>query len=121
MRTIIAGGRDYAPTPRDWEWLDSLRDDLPITEVVCGMARGADTFGRQWAVDSGLPIKEFPADWKAHGRSAGPRRNVKMAEYADALVAFPGGRGTQHMIHEAEARGLRVLQPYEEARRSTPR
>lgn len=108
MRTIIAGGRDYEAKPADWDLLDSLRDSVPITEVVCGMARGADTLGKHWAVFRGIPVKEFPADWKNHGRSAGPIRNEQMAEYAEALVAFPGGVGTKHMIACALKKGLKL-------------
>lgn len=35
-----------------------------------------------------LPVKQFPADWKTHGKAAGPIRNKQMAEYADAAIIF---------------------------------
>src|SRR5690606_3144256 len=95
MKLIIAGGRDYRFTPNDIEQLNSLKN---ITEVVSGGAKGADAEGEQWATEQGIPIKIFKADWKQYGRGAGPRRNQAMADYADAVVLFPGGKGTENMF-----------------------
>lgn len=80
------------------------------TEIVSGKARGVDTMGEQWAKENGIPIKEFPADWKKLGRSAGYRRNEQMRDYADALVCVWDGesRGSEHMINIAEEKGLKV-------------
>lgn len=75
--------------------------DAPIdVELVCGMARGADLLGLQWAKEYRVPWKEFPAEWDLYGRSAGYRRNAEMADYADVLIAFWDGdsKGTKHMI-----------------------
>lgn len=110
MKVIIAGGREYQFTDDDITWLDVLRDRIPITEAVSGCARGADTCGEEWAESRGIPVKRFPADWEGLGRKAGPIRNGQMAEYADALVAFPGGHGTANMITQATERGLTVFQ-----------
>lgn len=107
MKTIIAGSRgitqpilvQYAAEQCGWE----------ITEVISGGARGVDRLGEEWAAKRGIPIKRFIPDWTDKG--AGLRRNVEMAEYADALIAIWDGesRGTAHMIAAAEARGLRVF------------
>lgn len=105
LTVIIAGGRDYQLTEADEAWLDTL----PIREVVSGGARDADTGGEQWAAKRGIPVKRFPADWETHGRSAGYIRNRQMAEYAEAVALFPGGRGTASMKQEAERRGLRIF------------
>ena len=63
-----------------------------------------------WAFRTGTDVKEFPANWARHGRSAGPIRNQEMAEYADALIALWDGKskGTENMISEAQKRGLKV-------------
>lgn len=108
MRVIIAGGRDYGFTERDIAYLDRMRDEIPIREVVSGGARGADSCGEEWAESRGIPVTRFPADWKGLGPPAGPIRNCMMAEYADALIAFPGRGGTAHMIEQARLRGLAV-------------
>lgn len=104
LSTIIAGGRDYQLTEGDLAKLDGL----PIREVVSGGSTGVDRAGEEWAESRGIPVKRFPADWKQHGRGAGPRRNQEMAEYADAVVLFPGGRGTASMRSKAERAGIRI-------------
>jgi len=111
MRVIIAGGRDYTLTDEDHEYLDEAKRLLPITSVVCGMARGADMGGHAWAKSREIPIDEHPARWDLHGRYAGPIRNREMGAVADALIAFPGGRGTADMIRVARQRGMPVMQP----------
>jgi len=110
-KVIIAGGREFS----DYEYLRSCADaDLAgITddiEIVSGGASGADALGERYAKEKGRTVALFPADWNRYGRSAGPRRNRQMAEYADALIAFWDGqsRGTKNMIDTATAKGLKV-------------
>lgn len=116
MKAIIAGGRDYVATDATWRFLDDAHRFYPITEVVSGCARGADAAGERWAEMRGIPIRRFPADWNKHGKGAGPIRNQEMAEYADALIAFPGGRGTADMVRRAKDRKLLVFTTTSEPR-----
>ena len=109
MRTIIAGGRDFSPTPADSEWLDSINAIRPITVVLSGASRGADEFGERWARDRDTPVEQYFAKWSEYGPSAGPIRNREMAENADACILFPGGKGTAHMEKIARALGLEVI------------
>lgn len=114
MRAIIAGGRDYQLTAADFEWLDQFRERMGIAEVITGGASGADNGGDEWARTRGIPRYVFYADWKAHGRVAGPLRNRQMAEVAGphaACVLFPGGRGTANMLTEAMRVGMKVFEP----------
>ena len=111
MRVIIAGSR----TINDYSIVCAAIgcSFFPISEVVCGMARGVDLLGKQWAEEKGVPVKEFPADWNTHGKKAGYLRNVQMADYADALIAITSGSpGTKHMIEIAKAKGLKTFVYY---------
>lgn len=105
MKTIIAGGRDYHLD----QWDELALNLLDITEVVSGCCRGVDTDGANWAKKKGIPIAYFPADWANNKKAAGPIRNRQMAEYADAVVLFPGSRGTENMYQEAMKRGLTIF------------
>lgn len=108
MNVIIAGGRDFNVYGKvAWQ---ANNFPLHINEVVCGCAKGADSLGREWAKANNVPYREFPADWEAHGKRAGYLRNIEMAEYSDALLAFWDGKskGTKNMIDEALKRGLFV-------------
>jgi len=108
MKLIIAGGRDYQITKSDFGVLDEFASLWGVTEVVSGGARGADAGGEEWAKLRGIPIRRFFADWGLHGRSAGPKRNQQMADYADALFLFPGGKGSADMERRVKANGLPV-------------
>ena len=109
MKTIIAGGRHHKFSQADRDALDAFHRNHQVTEVVSGGASGADAEGETWAKAHGIPIKRFPADWNTHGRAAGPIRNKQMAEYADAVVLFPGGRGTASMKSLAHTYGLNPI------------
>lgn len=102
MKTIIAGCREFTDYNLLKSKVDYYRKDNAITEVVCGGATGADALGENYAVQNGIPVKGFPADWNKHGKAAGPIRNRQMAEYADCLIAVWDGksRGTKNMIDE---------------------
>jgi hypothetical protein len=110
MKVIIAGGRDLTDMSVCEEAMQRAIDSgITPTEIVSGGARGADALGEQWAHSHGITVRVFPADWKTHGRFAGPLRNREMALYADALVALPGGKGTMNMIYQAIEHGLTVF------------
>jgi len=110
MRCIIAGSRTVAKADVIEAMLQCPFTN-EITVVVSGTARGADTFGEEWARSAARQVARYPADWNRHGKSAGFIRNRQMAENADALVAVWDGqsRGTANMIKEAEQRRLRVF------------
>ena len=109
MRVIIAGSRGinhYATV------CDAVqRSGFTISRIVSGMAAGVDTLANRYATQNGLPLDPFPAQWGKWGRSAGYKRNVQMAQNADALIAIWDGKspGTRHMIEAANAHGLRVF------------
>ena len=114
MKLVIAGGRDFVPTARDWDRLDSVRitqawKGNPIIEVISGKARGADTFGEEWARRRGIAVAEYPADWDHYGKAAGHIRNNMMAQRADAVLLFPGGSGTANMFQQAVRYGLTIF------------
>ena len=109
MKLIIAGGRDYRLTSRDYDRLQELWREFDVSEIVSGMCSGVDECGEYFAHTMNLPVVGFPADCKTHGKAAGPIRNREMAEYADAVALFPGGRGTQSMEKAARTAGIRVF------------
>ena len=108
MKLIIAGGRDYVFSATDCIRLNSLSKQISIDEVVSGCAKGADRNGEIWAASLEIPIKRFPADWDKYGKQAGFIRNSEMAQYADAVVLFPGGKGTDHMWRTAMGHKLKI-------------
>lgn len=113
FRVIIAGTRSF----NDYELLrDSCNNLLSEKQrthtvvVISGTARGADQMGERYARERGFQLRRFPADWEQYGKSAGHIRNAKMADNADALIAFWDGesKGTKNMIDNARRKGLAV-------------
>ena len=103
MKVIIAGSRSIT-NPIDVETAirtSGIAED--ITEVVSGTAPGVDRLGEDWAKANNITIVRFPAQWNINGYKdplAGFKRNFKMAQYADALIAVYDGvsNGTANMI-----------------------
>jgi hypothetical protein len=112
MRLLVCGGRDYTDGATAFALLDRIHAMRPITCVIQGDARGADTLARHWACSHSVPHEDYPADWRTHGKAAGHIRNAQMLAEGrpDKVVAFPGGRGTADMVRKARAAGLNVLE-----------
>ena len=112
-RVIIAGTRTFDNYELLRDKCDAIlsakRQDSNIV-VVSGTARGADRLGERYARERGYEIRQFPADWLNDEKKAGPIRNAKMADNADALIAFWDGqsRGTKNMIETAKKKELAV-------------
>lgn len=118
---LVCGGREYCDRRR----VESVLSELisvqqrrgRVVALVSGAARGADRLAAEVGRQLGLAVDEFPADWDRFGRAAGYRRNEEMAAFllscaeegmTVGVTAFPGGRGTQHMIDIAARHEFRV-------------
>ncbi len=112
VRAMVCGGRDYTDKVTVWGWLQAIHLKRGISIIIEGGATGADALAASWAVVEGVPVEQFPADWKAHGRAAGPIRNQRMLDEGkpDIVIAFPGGRGTADMVRRAKTAGIPVRQ-----------
>lgn len=116
MRIIVCGGRDFVDVPKLWRFLDKLDAEQRVAVVIDGESDdltgpyvGADYWAHQWALARGRATIRQRADWKQHGRAAGPIRNGVMLKHKpDRVVAADGGRGTQNMIDQATKAGVPV-------------
>jgi hypothetical protein len=116
------------------EWCGCSVKELLDSVVVHGdCPGGADKVVDEVAGGHGATVRAYPADWHAHGRSAGPRRNRQMAtehSNADALWVFvpldwtyrKSGSGTSNMIDCADAVKIpvQVIRCADEFGRSDP-
>lgn len=130
-RVLVCGGRDYGVVPagcpagpheaRDRangeaillrDTLGCLKIDRGITTIIHGGAQGADRLALSWANRNLITEEPYNADWRKHGKAAGPIRNQRMLDEGkpDLVVAFPGGRGTADMVRRAKAAGIEVIE-----------
>jgi len=93
----VVGGRDFTDKGFLYAVLDALRDIEGIDMIVSGGAKGADELAYRYAIDDGFPRAYF-------------RRNVRIAEHCEVLMAFPtkNSKGTWHTIKTAEKLGKKV-------------
>lgn len=112
MRVLVTGGRDYSDTETAYRFLDKLHSRIGVTTLIEGGARGADRIAGYWARSRGITNLKRHADWDRHGRAAGSIRNQQMLtqDKPDLVVAFPGGRGTAHMVSIARKAGVEVIE-----------
>ena len=120
-RIIVCGGRQYTNRVVIERALWALLRKHGPFVLVHGDCRGADRTAEAMAdiinaveEDNGgdpesIEVERHPADWRAHGRRAGPLRNRHMASLgAIGCVAFPGQRGTASMVDIAKNHGIPV-------------
>ena len=109
-RVVIAGCRDYNNYDEAKPYIDfclsNIRKENNII-IVSGGASGADALGQRYAKENGFTIERYPAEWHKYGKSAGPKRNDKMAKICDYVICFWDGksRGTKSMINYARKYG----------------
>ena len=130
LRILVTGSRDWRdPEPIRAALLDALGTYTTIgtpvlvhggqvsRDEVTGERYGADHLAEQaWMgiaehVPGGLSVEVHRADWRTHGRAAGPIRNAQMvAAGATVCLAFPLGesRGTRGCMQLAERAGIPV-------------
>lgn len=109
MRVLVCGGRNF----QDWRKVYSILDGIyGVSCIIEGGALGADCFAAEWADDAEVDHLQFNADWKTHGKAAGPIRNQRMLDEGkpDLVVAFPGGSGTADMVRRAKKAGVEVIE-----------
>lgn len=114
MRVLVTGGRNYRDTAAIDRELSSLHRKArhDCMRVIQGGADGADRLAREWCHRNFVTYLNFPADWKTHGKAAGPLRNARMIAEGkpDIVIAFPGGRGTADCVRKARAAGIPVVE-----------
>ncbi|MCG8444954.1 MAG: DUF2493 domain-containing protein [Hyphomicrobiales bacterium] len=121
MNLLVCGGRDCSRHDV-WNWLErnayleiahaTRCHSVTLEKLIHGGARGADEGAADWGRSEGIKVISYPANWRKHGKSAGPIRNQKMLDEGkpDIVMAFPGGKGTADMMRRAEAAGIPVIQ-----------
>lgn len=81
-----------------------INDPSVDVQIVCGSAGGCAELGIQYAVNRGLALKVFKGDI-SKANVLVYLRNVAMADYADALIAFDAGTvDIAHIIKVSETR-----------------
>jgi hypothetical protein len=114
MKVLICGDRNWSDKALIKSRLQSFALQHDNVTVIHGAASGADNLAGEAAKELGMEVKEFPADWKTYGRSAGPIRNRQMLRQGepDFVWAFHDNlresKGTKDMVKVAGQLGYKV-------------
>lgn len=113
MRLLVCGGRDYCNKAAVFAALDRAHAKRPVSVLIHGGSTHTDGLAEAWAWNHDVPDEVFSADWMRFGAQAGAVRDALMLANGkpDAVMAFPGGSGTAHMVGLALKAGLPVWQP----------
>ena len=84
--------------------VDDMQKYLPegVTEIVSGGADGIDTCAREYAVKHNIRLTEFLPEYNLYGRAAPIKRNIKIIDHADLVIALWDGcsKGTEFVIRK---------------------
>lgn len=125
MRILVTGSRNWTDARTLHAALDEAltqAHDLAQVVLVHGdCPTGADQMAAEYFDRLGLRTEAHPADWRVHGRAAGPIRNAHMVSLgADLVLSFPLGtsRGTWHCTLLAKRAGIpvRIITPRRQIR-----
>ena len=95
MKVAVIGSRSLR--------INDMRFYIPsaTTEIVSGGAKGVDKAAEDFARKKELKYTEFLPEYEKYARAAPIRRNDKIIEYADLVVALwnSKSKGTQYVIN----------------------
>lgn len=105
MKVAIIGSRTIT--------IENLENYIPegTTEIVSGGAKGVDSCAKLFAESNNLKYTEFLPEYKKYGRAAPIKRNYKIVEYADIIIALWDGisKGTKSVIDYCKKNGKEIL------------
>jgi predicted Rossmann fold nucleotide-binding protein DprA/Smf involved in DNA uptake len=109
FKVVVAGSRNYFDKEYIRQRVLFMLSEKMKThdiEIVSGASKGPDTIGEEIAREQGWRVIRFHPDWEKEGRSAGPKRNAHMAEYADVAIVFNlnNSSGSKNMAQQMEQR-----------------
>lgn len=110
VHLAITGGRDHIPGQREIDAFLAHWKKIGGTHLHHGDARGVDRYMAA-VVRRNLPkvkIIAHRANWDLYGKRAGLIRNSEMVGQVQGLIAFHGGRGTEHCVKAAKSSHLPV-------------
>jgi YspA, cpYpsA-related SLOG family len=122
MRLLVCGDRHWYDYILVRDEIEAFR--LNVDQIECvieGGAHGADFCGKMAAIELGIPVEEYPADWEHDGKRGGPIRNARMLAEGqpDFIIAFhddiENSKGTKNMLNLAKKAGIQFVVVHHDA------
>ena len=105
MKVAIIGSRNL--------YVNDLQKFIPseTTEIVSGGAKGIDTCAARYAASHNIKLTVFLPEYNRYGKAAPLKRNLKIIEYADLVIAFWDGKskGTKFVINNCKKQNIKLM------------
>mgnify|MGYP000860885121 FL=1 len=104
MKLAVVGSRTFNDYKLLKEHLDEIHAVTPITLIISGGAKGADSLAEKWAHQNNIETLIFKPEWDRYGKQAGYLRNKDIILNSDRVLAMWDGvsKGTLHSINIAD-------------------
>lgn len=103
-KVAIVGSREYTNYQTFKIIIDVLRKSIQMDMIISGGALGVDSMAYRYAVENGITFVCHPPKPEDGYPAKFFRRNLRIVEQAEFVIAFPMGKssGTRHSISLAE-------------------
>lgn len=100
MIVAIVGSRNFTNYGLFSSYVNQVREKIQIDMIVSGGASGVDELAYRYAIDNGITFVCHPPIPEDGYPNKFFRRNLKVAEHCEFMIAFPQGKssGTRHAI-----------------------
>lgn len=100
MKVAIVGSRNYTDYQMFKMYVKGFRKVHSIDMIISGGANGIDTLAYQYAVEHGITFVCHPPKPEDGYPAKFFRRNLRIVEQSEIVLAFPMGKstGTRHSI-----------------------
>jgi len=104
MKVAIVGSREWNDYVLFKAYINKFRENIQIDMIISGGARGVDKMAYDYAVESGITFVCHPPKPEDAYPAKFFRRNLRIVEQAECVIAFPKGKssGTRHAISLAK-------------------
>lgn len=108
MKVGVVGSRDYNDYASFCKYMSAFRKYIDIDMIISGGARGVDSMAYRYAVEKGITFVCHPPIPEEGFPKALFRRNLRIVDTSEAIIAFPKGKssGTRHTISLAKRREI---------------
>lgn len=107
----IVGYREYNDFEQMSKILDKVLSNYLVIKIHTGDCRGTDTMVSRYAKNKNIECQIFNADWNTYGKHAGPKRNERLIEYVNLVIAFmnPQSKGTLNTVNLAKQKDIETI------------
>ena len=106
MRLLVIGSRKIV----EYDLSENIPEETDM--IISGGAKGIDTIAEQYADSHGIQKLIFYPEYEKYGRAAPLRRNEKMVDISEVILAIWDGesKGTKYTLNYAKKKNKKIIE-----------